>query len=282
MTYQRFIASALLVMLLLGITASVVAAANPVVTITVRSGTLFAPTDFTVTYVSDHEALIEWTKGIGANSTMVRRTPNRVPIDRTDGKLIYYGTGESVSDYDIDLEFTETRFHYKAWSEDSGGMWETVGATDYIEGGNAMTLLSLLGFCGIISFLSMRSRFYLLKLLAGAAWVAMFVYWMYNPPAVIGEGTPPHIAIMIVIVGMAVAIPLIGLGREIDTQSDWTKGLHTESSGAFKFTLPGWMKNESPQEARLARMDERRAREDAYRERMHRVLHPPRGRYKTS
>ena len=132
-----------------------------------------------------------------------------------------------------------------------------------------MIFFGFLALCGIISFLSFRSKFYLMKLLAGAAWIAFFVFWMYSPIGGITQGSPPHIAVMVVIVGVAIAIPILGLGREIDTQTDWRTGAKTERTGMFKFKIPDWLRGEE-----TVNREKRSQDVEDYRERMHRALHP--------
>lgn len=105
-------------------------------------GGLGAPTNFTLTAISNYEVLIEWTKGASANNTMIRAVIGRYPVDITDGYLVYYDTGESVSDFSVDLDITEDEHYYRAWSEDTDGNW----STDYAEGTIGGTGVTLIGF----------------------------------------------------------------------------------------------------------------------------------------
>lgn len=226
----------------------------------------YAPTNFVITQTGSSSANLTWTMGAGATRTIIRGSDNNYPTTITGGYLVYNGTG---TDADVEgLNLDTTSYYYSAWSENSHGV-----STDYaqasIQGGGFMTLIALFAFCGIVSFMSLRSRFYLLKLLAGACWIAMLVYWIYVPPASITAGSPPHIAVMIVLIGLAVAIPILGLGREIETQKDWRTGLSTEKTGAFHFKLPDWLR--SP-EAKVE--SQRKANLSEYKDKLHKALNP--------
>jgi len=223
-----------------------------------------APTDFTITQIGASSINISWTNGIAADTTAVRGGSNNYPSSVTDGYEVYNGTGTSVVINGLNLETNS--YSYRAWSENSYGV-----SLNYAQakiGGNMMMLFGLFAFCGIVSFLSLRSRFFLLKLLAGAAWIGMFIYWMYNPP--LEAGSPPHIAVMIVLVGLAVAIPLMGLGNEVSTQTDWRSGGKSEAMNLFKFKIPDWMKGQE-----VAKKEEREEKTEEYRERLHRAMHQP-------
>jgi len=57
-----------------------------------------APTAFTASVISSTQIDLSWTKGEGANRTMVRRRTGSYPTDRNDGVQVYFDTGTSVSD----------------------------------------------------------------------------------------------------------------------------------------------------------------------------------------
>jgi hypothetical protein len=77
------------------------------------------PIDMTLiaTVVSDTQIDLSWTKGEGAQKTMIRRKTGDFPVDRNDGILIYFDTGTSVSDTGLT---PETLYYYRAWSYVSG------------------------------------------------------------------------------------------------------------------------------------------------------------------
>ncbi|RLF43418.1 MAG: hypothetical protein DRN18_00065, partial [Thermoplasmata archaeon] len=67
---------------------------------------------------------ITWTKGQGADKTVIRKSANSFPSSPSDGTLIYNGTGESYTDANIDQTW-----YYRLWSYN-----ETTGM--YSEGAN--------------------------------------------------------------------------------------------------------------------------------------------------
>ncbi len=75
------------------------------------------PVTFSATAVGSTQIDLSWTKGAGANRTMVRRKTGGYPADRNDGTLVYFNTGTSVSDTGLS---PNTTYYYKAWSEVTG------------------------------------------------------------------------------------------------------------------------------------------------------------------
>lgn len=108
---------------------------------------LFAPTNFILTLIDDYTVGITWTKGEGANSTMIRAKLGSVPTDREDGYLIYYGTGESTTDDGVDMDLGMSRMYYRAWSQSASEAWETTGISDSI--GGTMVIFILFGILAL-------------------------------------------------------------------------------------------------------------------------------------
>lgn len=106
---------------------------------------LLAPTNLTLIAIGDYEVYASWVKGVGANNTMVRAALGRIPTDRDDGYLVYYGAGTNATDYNVDLN--DGRRWYRAWSQGSGGGWEENGIWAYI--GGEMILLILFGIMAL-------------------------------------------------------------------------------------------------------------------------------------
>lgn len=210
------------------------------------------PTGLTLTYISDYEVGISWTKGVDADNTMIRGAVGRVPEDISDGYLVYNGSGTTTSDTGVSLDETATPVYYRAWSQDVHGSWESIGISDFI-GGIGMTLLALFTFCGILSFLALRSSFGALKLLAGLSWFGMLAFWVTYPPAVITAGDAPHVAIILVLIGMGLMMSLMGLAKGIsDTGGEPTAGKSTGS----RFRIPDWIKDKNSAEAAQKRRSE--------------------------
>ena len=76
-----------------------------------------APVTFTASAANGTQVDLSWTKGDGANRTMVRRKTGDYPANRSDGAQVYFDTGTSVSDTSLS---PNTAYYYKAWSEVTG------------------------------------------------------------------------------------------------------------------------------------------------------------------
>jgi len=233
------------------------------------SSVLGLPSNFTVTYISDCEIQLSWVKGIGATNTMIRAQEGSSPVDRTDGRIVYYGNGTSVTDTWCTYD-TVAPVYYGAWSQ-GNGTWGGTSSSNNVIGGREVTLLGLVVFCGILSWVSLKSNFFLLKLLAGMAWFALFLYIKSYPPGALPEGSSAHVAIMLVIIGLGLAIPLYGLGREISKQQSYGEG-GSETSGGFRFSRPEWTQSST---AKFQKRKQKRMGDlEEYRERFHRALNP--------
>jgi len=71
------------------------------------------PTTLACSVISSTQIDLTWTKGSGAEKTMVRRKIGSYPTSPTDGDQAYFGTGESFSDDDLTRY---THYYYRAWS----------------------------------------------------------------------------------------------------------------------------------------------------------------------
>jgi len=146
------------------------------VTVTAVGYVCDAPGGFTLTYISDYEVGISWVKGVDAENTMVRAAIGRLPTDRDDGWLVYYGDGTSTTGW-TNMETLSEPVYYRAWSENAGGIWEETGASDYVEGIG----MQLIAFIALAVGLTIGG--YALKRMplcfgAGGAWLVMAFYSM--------------------------------------------------------------------------------------------------------
>lgn len=223
-----------------------------------------APASLTLTMISEHEVFISWEAGTNACNYMVRGAVGRVPEDRNDGYQVYYGSALNTTDW---VDETET-VYYRVFSQGCTEIWETTGIWDLI-GGNPVVLIAILAFCGIISFIAMRSSFFGLKLMAGASWFGFFIYFQGNPPSIIEEGSGAHVALMVIAIGFGVMIVLSGLGRGIEQTRDRTGNFSVRSTGGFQFKLPKFLTNSGEEHK-----EQRRQQIDNYRERIHKALNP--------
>ena len=72
------------------------------------------PTAFTATVNSSSRIDLSWTKGDGAQRTMIRRSTLAFPATYLDGDQVYFDTGTSFSDTGLS---SNTTYYYRAWSE---------------------------------------------------------------------------------------------------------------------------------------------------------------------
>jgi hypothetical protein len=76
------------------------------------------PDPFVATTASDTQIDVNWTKGVGALRTMIRRSTGNYPVDRDHGDLVYFDTDTDVSDTDLTAD---TMYYYRSWSEVTAG-----------------------------------------------------------------------------------------------------------------------------------------------------------------
>ena len=148
------------------------------VTVTATGYVVGAPGGFTLTYISDYEVGISWTKGEGAENTMVRAAVGRLPESRTDGYLVYYGDGTSTSDFSNNLDVLDAPVYYRAWSQNTDSLWEEVGSSDFVAGvGVTVLAISIIVLGLTIAGVIFKSA--ALYLLSTMGWV-IFAFLMYG------------------------------------------------------------------------------------------------------
>jgi hypothetical protein len=107
-----------------------------------------------------------------------------------------------------------------------------------------------------LTWISYRSTFFGLKLIAGMWWIGMFIYLQTNPPDDLAEGGGFHTVLLVLCIGFALMIVLSGLGRGISRSRKWNGG-EEQVTGGFKWSLPDWLKfNEDTPEKRNKRTNE--------------------------
>ncbi len=96
------------------------------------------PTSFFATTYDQAQIDLSWAKGVGANNTYIVRKIGSYPIDRTDGTIVYNGTGTSYSDTGLSQS---TQYYYRAWSFAQGVINGTIFCqwSDYYTSANAKT-----------------------------------------------------------------------------------------------------------------------------------------------
>jgi hypothetical protein len=122
--------------------------------------------------------------------------------------------------------------------------------------------------------MSLKSNFFLLKLLAGMSWIALFLYTKDYPPGAIPEGSSVHIAILMILIGLGLAIPLAGLGREFQKQRNYSSKFESgmETTGGFHLSVPRWMQGSSSRQAEEEQRIE--FENESYRAQFHKALNP--------
>ena len=93
-------------------------AADPAVNITCTTAP-DAPTDMEITQTGVATANITWTKGLGANITIIRVATSGYPFSIFDGSSTYSGNGTWVEVTGLDLE--NNTYYYRAWSQNNYG-----------------------------------------------------------------------------------------------------------------------------------------------------------------
>lgn len=172
--YCRLVLGILLVLCLLVIPSTSVLAEDPEVEITVSAWVVGYPEGFTITYVNDNQLDLAWTKGEDAVNTMIRAASGHVPVDRTDGYLVYYGDGTSFSDTALTLAGPEV-IYYRAWSENAVGGWSHLFASGDTEDFMSASFL-FIGFILIAAFLSWfayRVRMLIFSMVAAMSWLGL-------------------------------------------------------------------------------------------------------------
>ena len=178
--YCRLVLVVLLGVLLLLPTTSALAG-SPEVTITVSAWTIGYPSNFTLTYISDSQVDLAWTKAVGTENTLIRAASGHVPVDRTDGYQVYYGDGESHSDTALTLASPEI-VYYRAWGETAGGSWSPLFASGDTEDFMSASFLFLgwILLSGLLTHFALRVNLMLFRLAAALSWVGLGIWLLLS------------------------------------------------------------------------------------------------------
>ncbi len=222
--WKWLIAFALLVVLL--IPTSAFADTSQEVTVTATGYVVGAPSGLTLTYISDYEVGISWTKGADAENTMIRGAVGRVPESRTDGYQVYYGDGTNTSDTGVSLDETAAPVYYIAFSQNAAGVWEELGVSDSLEGFGVTTLAIMLGVLAFTFFAIWKKEavFYMLGVIG---WLFMTFYLVNRDYPEENAYLPYAIAGFCLSVTLVMAIQIV---RILITQRDEQRNLPSASS----------------------------------------------------
>ena len=92
------------------------------------------PTSLSASTISQTQIDVSWTKGSGAEKTMVRRKVDSYPSSVSDGDEAYFDTGSSFNDTGLTCG---THYYYRAWSYKTGA--PSSGYSDSYAEDNAAT-----------------------------------------------------------------------------------------------------------------------------------------------
>ncbi len=174
----------LLILLLLPIVlpASVVLAGSTAdVTITATGIVVAAPGNFLLTYVTDYEIGITWTKPVGAVNTLIRAAYGHVPANISDGYQVYYGVGTSATDNAISLGTPEV-VYYRAWSQTAGGaygpLWASGDTSKFMSA--SFLFIGLIALAGMLTYFAWRRRHILICFAGSLTWLALGLWLLFG------------------------------------------------------------------------------------------------------
>lgn len=147
-----------------------------------------APSGLTITYISDYELQLTWTKAGTANMTLIRGAYGREITDRDDGFEVYYGAGNYTTHWISDVGLIGP-IYYKAWSRDAGGNWSVL-STEEDAGfmSSSFLFIGLILLAGMLTFFSWKRRHILISLSAALTWLSLG-FWL-----LLGEVTNLNLA----------------------------------------------------------------------------------------
>lgn len=148
------------------------------ITISASGWVAGAPGGLTITYISDFEVQLSWTKGLDAVNTMIRAAYGWAPTSITDGYQIYNGPGTSVNDDSIALASPEV-IYYTAFSQNAAGIWSVLySSADTEEFMSASFLfIGLIMIACFLTYLCYKRPSLLVAFAAGLTWLGM-AFWL--------------------------------------------------------------------------------------------------------
>lgn len=220
---------------------------------------------FTITYVSDTRLDLNWGLGVDAAHIMIRAKygsyPADIPNENTtpsDGYLVYYGSGTSVSDTSMNFDENAGLLYYKAWAQKPDGTWYVNTSTGKKES-ETMALIALLALGLGVSWFAIAKREIVIGLIASVIWLAVLIYTRSNPIGNSVTGDSFDNIIVAVFLGLIAIVPFLcwSLKKQYKMRED-------KDDNYKQAALPHRIENKSPN----------RESSDEYFERLHRVTHP--------
>lgn len=66
-----------------------------------------------------------------------------------------------------------------------------------------MVSAALIAIAGILSFISIRTTYYIIKVLSAVAWLGLFAWWIANPFTT--AGSPAHVIVLMLLLFISIA-----------------------------------------------------------------------------
>jgi hypothetical protein len=255
------------VIIILSCAIPAIAADSTDVTITATPMLSGGITGFTIVYVSDTQLDLSWILSAGTDKIMIRAQygeyPDDIPDENTapsDGYLVYYGNGLSVSDTSMNFDENAGFLYYKAWAQKADGKWYVTTSTGKKES-ELMALLALLALGLGISWFAIAKRELFIGVIASAMWLAILIYTRGNPIGNSVMGDSFDNAIVAVFIALIGIVPFLCWNLKKQFLAKETK-----EDGFKQAALPKRIVNKAPREETSS----------DYYDRLNRITHPRR------
>lgn len=228
---------------------------------------------FTVTYISETQLDLTWGFGAGVDNIMIRAKYGAYPDDipdedtaPTDGYLVYYGSGVSVSDTSMDFDTNLGTLYYKAWAQKVDGHWYVTTSTGSKES-EVVILILLFGFGLAISGWAIARKDTVIAVIASAVWLATISYTRAYPIGNMTTGDTADTAILAALIGLMILVPVISfrLNKKEEATQLKDEGLLREENKSNRERLDEISSTRSKKESG-----------DDYYNRLHGLTHPKR------
>lgn len=140
--------------------------------------------DFLITYVSDTQMDLSWNYSYDGDQIMIRAQYGEYPDDipdsvttPSDGYLVYYGNGTSVSDTSMNFDQNFGPIYYKAWAQRADLTWHTDFASGWKESQKLLLIVLIMLAMGLLT-LAFIFKVPALFLASAAMWVVDAAYFI--------------------------------------------------------------------------------------------------------
>ncbi len=105
-----------------------------------------------------------------------------------------------------------------------------------------MVSAALIAIAGILVFAGLKTTFYIIKILAGLAWIGLFAWWQISPFTT--AGSPAHVIVLMVVLFAGIACFFWPM---------WETKFKNGQERGGRFRLPGMQSDEQEEEERQRR-----------------------------